>query len=67
MEIESRGRSGDFKFEFENQKNVITNINGLVPIIINVAPITNIPLLLGEFENSGAEPLAYHSLNQVFG
>ncbi|MCK5342024.1 MAG: hypothetical protein KAR20_01400 [Candidatus Heimdallarchaeota archaeon] len=51
MEIESSGRNEEFIFEFDNQRNVTTDINGLVPIIINVTPVTNIPLLLGESEN----------------
>jgi len=50
MEIESRGRSDEFIFEFDNQRNVTTNINGLIPIIINVTPVTNMLLLLGEYK-----------------
>ncbi|MCK5214194.1 MAG: hypothetical protein KAR05_02420, partial [Candidatus Omnitrophica bacterium] len=47
MEIKSKGGSQDFIFEFNNQSNITTNIKGLVPLIINVAPVNNIPFLLG--------------------
>jgi len=48
MDIESRGRSKDFIFKFDNHINMPTNIDGLVPIIINVTPVTNVPLLIGK-------------------
>jgi len=59
MEIESKGRSEDFIFEFDNQRNVTTNIKGLVPIIINVTPVTNVPLLLGEMKSGESQQLSH--------
>jgi len=45
--IEKKGEQSNFKFEFDNQNAISPNITGLVPIIINVTPVTNIPMLLG--------------------
>lgn len=47
FEIETRGENPPVQFEFDAQKLQDLNIQGFVPVIINITPITNIPLLLG--------------------
>jgi len=47
FEIETRGENPPVQIEFDAQKLQDLNIQGFVPVIINITPITNIPLLLG--------------------
>ncbi len=49
--------AGDFRFEFDIDPAAFEDlpINGLVPVIINITPVTNIPLLLGRGESNPEE------------
>jgi len=46
-ESEKRGRGINIQYEFKDQLPENLNINGLVPVIINITPVTNIPMLIG--------------------
>lgn len=52
MKIETMQTGESFDFEFTSPQILNTQVNGLVPIIINVSPVTNIPLLLGEADKN---------------
>jgi len=54
-DFETRGSKGNFDFEFNNQPSVSSNINGLIPVIINVTPNISIPLLLGVSEEQSEQ------------
>ncbi|MGE0268256.1 MAG: PfkB family carbohydrate kinase [Candidatus Omnitrophota bacterium] len=47
FEIETRGDNQNIHIQFDLEKLQELNIQGFVPVIINITPILNIPLLLG--------------------
>ncbi len=57
-DIETRGESSEFDFTFEDPAVINADITGLVPVIINVTPVTNIPLLIGVKEEAKEELLS---------
>ena len=44
--LEVQGKGEDFKFNFDPAKLQNMNIDGFFPIIINVAPMSDLPLFL---------------------
>ncbi len=51
LNIERKGEgSSAIPFDLNNQDFEDLQVDGLYPVIINVAPVTNLPLLLGVFE-----------------
>lgn len=46
LDIRSQGAPLEFKFSFEQLQNL--QIDGLIPVIINIAPVYNLPLFLTE-------------------
>ncbi|MDP8211747.1 MAG: ATP-binding protein [Candidatus Zapsychrus exili] len=58
LNIESKGEEIDFDRFYSNTEFDNIEINGLVPVILNVTPIlpTDVPLILGIAEEEPAEP-----------
>ncbi len=48
LNINVQNKSDAIQFHFDPDKYKNMNINGLYPVIINMTPVTNIPLLLGQ-------------------
>ncbi|MBF0385446.1 MAG: hypothetical protein HQL27_06195, partial [Candidatus Omnitrophica bacterium] len=59
LKMDVRGRAGDMQIpaRFNSLENI--QIDGFVPVIINVTPITNLPLLLGISLENEPEKLSY--------
>jgi len=53
IEMKSTGQKIEFQIPPELLYLQTTPINGLVPVIINIVPVTNVPLLLGEVDREG--------------
>ncbi|MCK4829606.1 hypothetical protein KA005_78505, partial [bacterium] len=56
IDIKTRGDGIKIQFPSFNQNLPINIIDGFVPVIINITPITNIPFLLGVESESLKEP-----------
>ncbi|MBF0384809.1 MAG: DUF89 family protein [Candidatus Omnitrophica bacterium] len=56
LKINTHGNTPDIKVDAEDLKSM--EINGFVPIILEITPITTLPLLLGETDKEPIEPLA---------
>jgi len=57
LDIDRMGGSG-FDFEFDPAMiQMIQDAPGLIPIIINISPITNLPMFLGLLDSNGGNPI----------
>lgn len=50
FDLERQGSASPIQFDLKNFENI--EIDGLYPVIINIAPVTNLPLLLGVRQES---------------
>jgi len=48
LDLQTRGNKVDFNLPVSSQQMQNIKIKGLVPVIINITPVTNLPVLLGE-------------------
>jgi len=53
MDLKTDGSAIHFEFNLnpEEIESFQNNIDGFMPVIMNISPVTNIPMLLGETEN----------------
>ncbi len=58
LELQIEGEGSDFNLQINNTNLEQIHIEGLLPVIINITPITNLPFILGTTE-SEMEPLAF--------
>ncbi|HLF17998.1 MAG TPA: protein phosphatase 2C domain-containing protein [Candidatus Omnitrophota bacterium] len=65
LDIEERGRAIEFNLPEELKKLETMPINGFAPIIYQIIPVTNLPLLLGITDQEEPEPLAEHSASSL--
>ena len=48
LNLKEQGQKTDINFSFDDFQNIEpTNVNGILPVIINITPVTNFPLLIG--------------------
>ncbi|HQO58678.1 MAG TPA: AarF/UbiB family protein [Candidatus Omnitrophota bacterium] len=58
LELQIEGEGSEFSLPINNTTFEQIQINGLQPVIINITPITNLPVILGT-AGTGREPLAF--------
>jgi predicted unusual protein kinase regulating ubiquinone biosynthesis (AarF/ABC1/UbiB family) len=58
LELQIEGEDSDFNLPINNTNLEQIHIDGLLPVIMNITPITNLPVILGTAE-SDMEPLAF--------
>ncbi len=57
LNLEIQGRGNDFNIPVKNLNFQQIHIDGLMPVIINITPITNLPLILGAAEREEKQEL----------
>ncbi len=58
LDIQTQGNRFDLPLPANSMEMQNIEINGLVPFIINITPVTNLPVLMGEGKMEENEPLA---------
>jgi hypothetical protein len=58
LNLQTEGMNGDFHFFIDPGELQNMNIEGFSPVIINITPVTNLPLLLGIVEGSESMKLS---------
>lgn len=63
LKLKEQGQHNNIEFSLDNIKNIQPDkINGFLPVIINIMPVTNLPFLLGLSQEEEAEELSNLSL-----
>jgi len=60
LELEIQGNRRDVPFTLTPENLDRTNFEGFYPVIFNITPVTNIPLILGSSEETDDEQLSYN-------
>jgi len=58
LNLQTQGNEINIDFLFDPDQMLNINIDGFLPVIINITPITNLPLLLGELETEEQQELS---------
>jgi hypothetical protein len=58
LELEIQGQDANFKLPINNINFENIHIDGLMPVIINITPITNLPIILGAAEREEQQELS---------
>ena len=60
LNLREQGQNNDINFSLENLKNIEpATVNGILPVIISITPVTNFPLLLGLSHDENEEQLTH--------
>ena len=62
LDLKEQGQGGNVDFSFDNFKNIQPDaVKGILPVIINITPVTNFPALLGlsQAKSPGEEKLSH--------
>ncbi len=59
LNLKEQGQGDEFNFSFDKLQNIQPNaVNGILPVIINITPVTNFPALLGLSQDDESEQLS---------
>jgi hypothetical protein len=60
LNLKEQGQASEINFSLEHLQNIQNdNVNGIMPVIINITPVTNLPLLLGLSPDKKQEELSH--------